>query len=58
MQTSETPATICAPKNYKSLHRMKLEESKNQEILSKVGASEISGRCNQLKTADFREKHE
>ena len=34
---------------------MKLKESKKQESLSKVGASELSGCSNQLDMADFRE---
>ena len=37
---------------------MKLKESKNQESLSKVGASELSGCSNQLNMADFIENHE
>ena len=37
---------------------MRLKESKNQETLSIVGASELSGRSNQLNMADFIENHE
>ena len=34
---------------------MRVKKSKNQEISSKVGASELSGCSNELDMADFRE---